>query len=294
MKSVALAKINQIGPQQARPGKVVEDRLPGESDAQMPTGGNQYDKIEEVQLESERKYGDAYSEHSNENQLCQSPEQADNDHRLTDKITEQYAEEVDNTHTSRSQSRAILPSEEHISDEVELNDAKGPAACASQRNPIRESVEEIKINESQVSFHKDHGPIKKFENNFLASSTASKKNQSGRSSGGPKLSEREESLEDSSGLVRKVGDAVVPLAGQQIQPLRFGSASNEGLSLSKKSTPIHSDDEVTPRRGLEEAMSARRLRALEESGSIAASGQIAGPTEIGDVVIGEPLAEKSI
>ena len=121
----------------------MEEKLPGESDAQMQPIGNLYDKIEEVQIESERKYGDAYSEHSNENQLCQSPEQADNEHRLTDKITEQYAEEVDNTHTSRSQSRAILPSEEQISDEVELNDQKEPAACASQRNPIRESVDQI-------------------------------------------------------------------------------------------------------------------------------------------------------
>jgi hypothetical protein len=36
------------------------------------------------------------------------------------------------------------------------------------------------------------------------------------------------------------------------------------LELSRKSTPMHSDDEVTPRRGLDEMMTESKLKGLEQ------------------------------
>ena len=50
--------------------------------------------------------------------------------------------------------------------------------------------------------------------------------------------------------------------------IKFGNEDEEeGITQSKKSTPIHSDDEVTPRRGLDEMMSEDKLKGLEESES---------------------------
>ena len=37
----------------------------------------------------------------------------------------------------------------------------------------------------------------------------------------------------------------------------------ESSHISSKTTPIHSDDEVTPRRGLDEMMSSRKLLDLD-------------------------------
>ena len=38
--------------------------------------------------------------------------------------------------------------------------------------------------------------------------------------------------------------------------------------LSRRSTPLHSDDEVTPRRGLDEMMSSSKLKGLEDLANI--------------------------
>lgn len=102
-------------------------------------------------------------------------------------------------------------------------------------------------------------------------------------------------LEDSSGVLAKnlddtelnIGgvlhqglfsnfDIVEPKAGQTnirgqaaLPRIRFGAGKSnasdepEGLTQSKRSTPVHSDDEVTPRRGLD-MMSESKMKGLED------------------------------
>ena len=57
-------------------------------------------------------------------------------------------------------------------------------------------------------------------------------------------------VNDIIGFPAKIDDWPVPMDTQS--------------ELSKRSTPLHSDDEVTPRRGLDEMMSESKLRGLEE------------------------------
>lgn len=60
------------------------------------------------------------------------------------------------------------------------------------------------------------------------------------------------------------------IRGQAAIPrIRFGtgldnsSDTPEGLTQSKRSTPVHSDDECTPRRGLD-MMSESKMKGLED------------------------------
>ena len=71
-------------------------------------------------------------------------------------------------------------------------------------------------------------------------------------------------------------DIVEPKAGQKnlrgqaaLPRIRFGTGKEnssdepEGLTQSKRSTPLHSDDEVTPRRGLD-MMTESQMKGLED------------------------------
>ena len=53
-----------------------------------------------------------------------------------------------------------------------------------------------------------------------------------------------------------------PKADDWPEPGKIDFGGN--LSLSKKSTPMHSDDEVTPRRGLDDLMTDSRLLGLQD------------------------------
>ena len=137
--------------------------------------------------------------------------------------------------------------------------------------------------------------VKQFENNFIDGSSVSKTSQKNlRPSPRDNImlgtdSQGSSGFEDSTGVLDRtrmsgrpqanlLGDSRGPKidpfnnedfrGGHRLPKLRFGhredDASHEGLTQSKKSTPIHSDDEVTPRRGLDEMMSESKLMGLRE------------------------------
>lgn len=86
--------------------------------------------------------------------------------------------------------------------------------------------------------------------------------------------------------------------GNRLPRLRFGrgegGASHEGLTQSKRSTPIHSDDEVTPRRGLDEMMSESKLMGLRELDSEHKEAQPIGSNSIESSKQMEPLTDKIV
>ena len=149
------------------------------------------------------------------------------------KITEQYAEEQDQS--SQSQMQKI----------------------SSNKN--NESLDNIMLESVQSSGKQkkfsNNDYTKQFENNFMNSSNMSdsfKKN----------LIQSRSSLADSSEVMKRDnsksfynGDLFLnpfPKADDWPAPGRIDFGGD--VRLSKKSTPLHSDDEVTPRRGLDQMM----------------------------------------
>lgn len=137
--------------------------------------------------------------------------------------------------------------------------------------------------------------VKQFENNFVDGTSRSKVSEkNSRHSPRDNVMLSADSMgssgfEDSTGVLDRtrmsggpqanfLGDSRVPKiapfnnealrGGQRLPTLRFGQgeggASHQGLTQSEKSTPVHSDDEVTPRRGLDELMSESKLLGLRD------------------------------